>query len=724
MYEDFYHLSADPFRLAPDARFSFSHRGYTRVREQLRNALADAESLVVVTGRAGSGKTTLIQSLVNELQPGGFMCARLVSSQLDAIDLRRMSAHAFGLRFSDNNEDSLLQHLSEYLGRHLGAGRRPLLIVDEAQNLTASGVQELERLTSLRNHRRLLLQVLLVGQESLSDLLASESAAELRAGCSTVCELTALSADETRDYILHRLQRVGWRDDPQLDDSVMRDLYRFSEGVPRRINVLCGRLLVHGWAEQRHHLTSADVRSVVEELRQERLDTWPTEFNDDGALQPGTARDAQAEADELHRQPPDVPAAEIGDELSRSSASAIFDAVQPGAPGDTHADVTSSPPPAATGVSDIEPSDTPADRDTDALFHLRPASLKQDESALRDEDKPALSELHAAVRDGDLRNRRFRQGFLAVLGTAAAAALLTAGYQWWLPQLRPSTSAATAKHIAVEQLAGRTPQASPMRVVVPSGPAAQGVSSPQPNGAATNNAVASASMAPKPASKSVAITPLPSSQAQSSQAQSSQAQSSQAQSPQAQSPQTQSSQAQSPQTPVPQPQLGPQAPPPAAHVDPSADGANSPSTADGRPAAPPTADTGSADNPAAQVPTLLARARMAMTNYHFTVPAQDSAYSYYRRTLALAPNNPEATRGIHEILRLYAVLARQAADRGHLSRAARYLERGLHIDPDNVTLLALRSELVQRGGRARPHRGQLLPSTELDALLPATGLHR
>ncbi len=699
MYEDFYHLSADPFRLAPDARFSFSHRGYTRVREQLRNALADAESLVVVTGRAGSGKTTLIQSLVNELQPGGFMCARLVSSQLDAIDLRRMSAHAFGLRFSDNNEDSLLQHLSEYLGRHLGAGRRPLLIVDEAQNLTASGVQELERLTSLRNHRRLLLQVLLVGQESLSDLLASESAAELRARCSTVCELTALSADETRDYILHRLQRVGWRDDPQLDDSVMRDLYRFSEGVPRRINVLCGRLLVHGWAEQRHHLTSTDVRSVVEELRQERLDTWPTEFNDDGALQPGTARDAQAEADELHRQPSDVRAAEIGDELSRSSASAIFDAVQPGAPGDAHADVTSSPPPAATGVSDVEPSDTPADRDTDALFHLRPASLKQDESALRDEDKPALSELHAAVRDGDLRNRRFRQGFLAVLGTAAAAALLTAGYQWWLPQLRPSTSAATAKHIAVEQLAGRTPQASPMRVVVPSGPAAQGVSSPQPNGATVNNdvnnAVASASMAPKPASKSVAITPLPSSQAQS------------------------------PQTPVPQPQPGPQAPPPAAHVDPSADSANSPSTADGRPAAPPTADTGSADNPAAQVPTLLARARMAMTNYHFTVPAQDSAYSYYRRSLALAPNNPEATRGIHEILRLYAVLARQAADRGHLSRAARYLERGLHIDPDNVTLLALRSELVQRGGRARPHRGQLLPSTELDALLPATGgLHR
>lgn len=686
MYEDFYHLSADPFRLAPDARFSFSHRGYTRVRDQLRNALADAESLVVVTGRAGSGKTTLIQSLVNELQPGGFMCARLVSSQLDAIDLRRMSAHAFGLRFSDNNEDSLLQHLSEYLGRHLGAGRRPLLIVDEAQNLTASGVQELERLTSLRNHRRLLLQVLLVGQESLSDLLASESAAELRARCSTQCELTALSADETRDYILHRLQRAGWRDDPHLDDSIMRDLYRFSEGVPRRINVLCGRLLVHGWAEQRHHLSSDDVRAVVEELRQERLDTWPTEFNDDGALQPSAARAARAAADKLHREPPDVPAAELGDGLSQSSASGIFDVVQSGAPDDALADVTSSPPPAAAGVSHVEPSDTPADRDTDALFHLRPASLRQDESTLSDEDKPALSELHAAVRDGDLRNRRFRHGFLAVLGTAAAAALLTAGYQWWLPQLRPPTSAPAAKHIAVEQLAGRTLQASPMRVVVPSVPAAKGASSPQPNGATVNNdvnnTVASAPVAPKPASKGVAITPVSSSQVPSS-----------------------------------QPKPGPQTPPPTARVNPSTDGANSPS-ASGDP--PPS----TADNPTARVPTLLAHARMAMTNYHFTVPEQDSAYSYYQRTLALAPNNREATSGIREILRLYAVMARQAADRGHLSRAARYLERGLNIDPDNVTLLALRSELVQRGGRARPHRSQLLPSTELDALLPATGLRR
>ena len=272
MYNSFYQLKTDPFRLSPDPRFCFRHQGYRKARSYMLFALHRGEGFVVVTGRPGTGKSTLIEDLLGGLKGKPIVQATLVSTQLQADDLLRMVAYNLGIKSVGGDKASVLSRLTEFFLESRQRGRQVLLIVDEAQDLPANALEELRLLTNLQTDSQPLLQIFLVGQEALGDMIRARGMEQLHQRIIAACHLGLLDGDETRDYIRHRLSRAGWWGDPCITDAAFLLIHRFSGGIPRRINLICSRLFLHGSVEEKHELRVEDVRSVVSELRDEGLD--------------------------------------------------------------------------------------------------------------------------------------------------------------------------------------------------------------------------------------------------------------------------------------------------------------------------------------------------------------------------------------------------------------------------------------------------------------------
>ncbi|MCU0937530.1 MAG: AAA family ATPase, partial [Gammaproteobacteria bacterium] len=254
MYEDFYRLSADPFRLSPDPRFRYDHPGFVRARVTLQHALRQGDGVLLLTGAPGTGKTTLVEVALAEPPRDLLHRARLIAAQLQPDEVLRRTADAFGLEGVAPTGPDALRALGAFLQRELLAGRRALLVVDEAQGLTPPSLEELRLLTSLHEAGRPLLQLLLVGHESLRDLLRAPTLEPLRLRLAGTCHLDPLDAGETRGFVEHRLQRVGWRGDPSLSQRALALVHRVSGGLPRRINQICSRLFWLGATSGRHRL--------------------------------------------------------------------------------------------------------------------------------------------------------------------------------------------------------------------------------------------------------------------------------------------------------------------------------------------------------------------------------------------------------------------------------------------------------------------------------------
>ncbi len=271
MYEHFYQLKAEPFRLSPDHRFCFNHQSYAKAKAYMQYAFERAEGFVMVTGRPGTGKSTLVNDLVDTLSSSGAKVAKLVSTQLEAADLLRMVAHAFGLQTETLDKATILQRLDKLLMSLHGDGRRALLIIDEAQDLSTSALEELRLLTNLQLNNQPLLQIFLLGQEELRALVQGPGMEQVHQRLVAACHLEQLKEDETKAYIIHRLEQVGWQGDPAISNAIYPVVYRFSAGIPRRINQVCSRLFLHGGVEASHQLGVEDIRVVIGELQQEQL---------------------------------------------------------------------------------------------------------------------------------------------------------------------------------------------------------------------------------------------------------------------------------------------------------------------------------------------------------------------------------------------------------------------------------------------------------------------
>ena len=269
MYEDFYGLSSKPFQLNPDPSFYFGSKQHRRAKAYLEYGLLRNEGFIVITGEIGAGKTTIVRGLLDSMDSSAVTAANLVSTQLDAEDTLRMVGAAFGVRVKDVSKADLLMALEAFLVTQVSEGKRSLLIVDEAQNLTPRAVEELRMLSNFQFGKQALLQTFLVGQPEFRDILQHPNMQQLRQRVTATCHIGPLDAEETRGYIEHRLKCAGGSGRPAFDPEAFEAIFKATAGIPRRINSVCDRLLLLGFLGNKEHLSVEDVDEVVDEMHDE-----------------------------------------------------------------------------------------------------------------------------------------------------------------------------------------------------------------------------------------------------------------------------------------------------------------------------------------------------------------------------------------------------------------------------------------------------------------------
>ena len=268
MYESYYHFRAKPFQLSPDPSFFFSSKGHRRAMAYLEYGVHQGEGFIVITGEIGAGKTMLARTLARKLESQNLVMAQVVSTQLEADDIVRMVAAAFGLPH-DDNKASLLIKLEQFLLACHKQGKRTLLLVDEVQNLPMRSVEELRMLSNFQFEEKPLLQSFLLGQPEFRRTLQSPSLEQLWQRVIASCHLGPIVADETAAYIMHRMRMVGWRGDPSFSPDAIEAIHRNTGGIPRKINLLCDRILLMGRLDKKHEFTVKDVTEVNDELQEE-----------------------------------------------------------------------------------------------------------------------------------------------------------------------------------------------------------------------------------------------------------------------------------------------------------------------------------------------------------------------------------------------------------------------------------------------------------------------
>ena len=276
MYEQYFGLNGAPFLLNPDPSFYFDSRGHNSALSYLKFGLYQAEGFIVITGDIGAGKTTLVRTLLSDIDHEKVVAAQLVSTQLEAGDLLRSALTAFGVPVKGQTKAELIASLEAYLTLLATQSKRAVLIVDEAQNLSRDAIEELRMLSNFQFGNQALLQSFLIGQPELRDMLLSRSLEQLRQRVIASYHLGPMDREETRRYIEHRLRKVGWQDNPHFDDDAFDEIYQWTSGIPRRINLLCNRVLLATFLAESHIVTAADIARVALEIRAEIGEVTPT----------------------------------------------------------------------------------------------------------------------------------------------------------------------------------------------------------------------------------------------------------------------------------------------------------------------------------------------------------------------------------------------------------------------------------------------------------------
>jgi len=273
MYSDHFGLTGAPFQLTPDARFWFGSRTHKKAMAYLGYGLAQGEGFIVVTGEVGAGKSTLVGHLLATIDRARLNALSIVSTQVEGDDMLRLVAQGLGLATASVEKAQLLDLVERRLEDEARSGKRTLLIVDEAQNLPVSALEELRMLSNFHVAGRALVQIFLLGQPEFREKLdVSEGLEQLRQRVIASHHLDAMGADEVEAYVTHRLKTVGWQGHPIFADDSWPAIHRHSDGIPRRVNQLANRLMLLAAVEGKQRIDAAAVETVVADLEGARPD--------------------------------------------------------------------------------------------------------------------------------------------------------------------------------------------------------------------------------------------------------------------------------------------------------------------------------------------------------------------------------------------------------------------------------------------------------------------
>jgi general secretion pathway protein A len=266
LYEAFYKLKENPFRLTPDPSFMCMTAQHQEALSGLIYSVCTRPGLTILVGEAGTGKTTLLYSLVGLLEKRRFvvaMCNNPVLSREEFYDLLMMK---FGIDCKSSLKSRQLAALEEVLQRNRADGRPSVLIVDEAQRLSAELLEEIRLLLNLETPTEKLLQIIVAGQPELGDILRRPELRQLKQRVSCICRLNPLGFEEFREYLYHRLTRAGRSDQNLFSDGAMTLAYQYTQGIPRLINSLCQSALQTGFALQADRITPAMLEEAARDL--------------------------------------------------------------------------------------------------------------------------------------------------------------------------------------------------------------------------------------------------------------------------------------------------------------------------------------------------------------------------------------------------------------------------------------------------------------------------
>jgi type II secretory pathway predicted ATPase ExeA len=658
-------------------------------------AIREGEGFIVITGRPGTGKTTLIESFLKELKPTKMVATRIATTNIEPVDPLRSVAYAYGIDAEGSDKVTLLRHIEKFLIQQKKYGKKVLLFIDEAQGLTHAALEELRLLADLQSGSNPLLQIFLVGQESLKDLMHAPDMEQLQQRVIVTCHLEPLNLPETRAYLEHRLRRVNWKGDPELTGTALLCIYQYSKGVPRHINKMMSRLLLYGVMEEKHTLDKDDVLTVATELREKQLS--PLESKQ-AELQGRSTRLAVPELEDGSVTMAELALrAESEEEVERVAAAARE----------------------APGVERQPPAHQAASRPV--VRHIQPVTQPQPVEAPMKEHAAWWQDIFVLGRAlrryiietaQHLNDRLPWPGGLAVkLAALVVISLSIAGLITHSEDEVSDLNTALAVHsetteplVAVEKIAAvklesKQPQPAAQNIVSSSPVAAERQASETPLAAqataiaagnitqqqtvAPQTPIADAAMPdplpPEPEDRQAslaAVTAMPAGSADATQ-----------------------------RAPVDTAPPGEDA----AMNDNAAMGAGADAVPQSVELAPPmpvepeplvehtstppasiSDDISLASISLAQkIDELLSLGRQALNEDRLSIPRENNAYHYYRQVLILDPNNAEASDGIDHIVKRYILFAERALDREDDLKSGQFIERGLRIQPGDSQLLAL-----------------------------------
>ena len=265
MYEKYFQLRERPFALSPDPEYLYPSRGHQEALSYLRYGVEGHAGFVVITGEIGSGKTTMLQALLGRLDRN-ITVARLVNTMLDPRELLEAIVLDFGIDPTGMSKPVMLQRLAEFLVQQRQAGRLTLLVIDEAQNLSLPALEEIRMLSNLETEKSKLIQIIMIGQPELREKLALPQLTQLRQRITVSYHLQPLDAEETANYINHRLKRAAIGSPLTFSHDVTELIHARSRGVPRIINVIADATLLFAYGVDRRDIDLATTEEALEEL--------------------------------------------------------------------------------------------------------------------------------------------------------------------------------------------------------------------------------------------------------------------------------------------------------------------------------------------------------------------------------------------------------------------------------------------------------------------------
>ena len=265
MYESYFKLREKPFDIVPNPAYLFLSKTHKQAMTYINYGLQERLGFVLMTGEVGSGKTTLVREMIRTMRPE-ITLARVFNTRVRSQELIEMINEDFGLDTAGKGKVLMLKELYAYLINEYEQGRRPVLIVDEAQNLSLDLLEEVRMLSNLETDNATLLQIMLVGQPELGRVISLAEMRQFRQRISIECHILPLTRPETEEYILHRLAVAGNRDALSFGDGAFDAIHEISDGIPRQINTLCNYLLLTAFTEERRDVSGEMVREVASGL--------------------------------------------------------------------------------------------------------------------------------------------------------------------------------------------------------------------------------------------------------------------------------------------------------------------------------------------------------------------------------------------------------------------------------------------------------------------------